>query len=42
MVILAFNPNSKRKATEEEVEKLAQLSPQYNIYNHIDNPLLVN
>ena len=42
MLVLAFNPYSERRGTEEEVEKIAQLSPQYNIYNHTDNPLLVS
>ena len=41
MGVSTVNPSFGRNATEEEIEKIGLLLPQYNIYNHIDNPLLV-
>jgi len=39
IVVATFNPSSERSATEGEIQKIAQLSPQYNLYNHTTNPL---
>ena len=41
MVVSTFNPSSGRNATEKDIEKIAQLSPSYSLYNHVANPLLV-